>query len=132
MMATTCLAEDGLKKLLTLSLYHSQFLAHFRKCSGRSLQLFLRLEEELAAQPGVVSVSASIVPLLAGSNSGNSPRVQGFPTGPDVDNNSRYNEIGAGYFRTIGVTMLAHFGCRPMSAQRSSLLQVGWPPRWTT
>jgi predicted permease len=75
--------------------------------SARSLQLFQRLEEEIAAQPGVVNVSASIVPLLAGSNSGNGVRVQGFQTGPDVDNNSRYNEIGAAYFKTIGVTMLA-------------------------
>jgi predicted permease len=75
--------------------------------SARSLQLFQRLEEEIAAQPGVVNVSASIVPLIAGSSSGNSVRVQGFQTGPDVDNGSRYNEIGAAYFRTIGVTMLA-------------------------
>jgi predicted permease len=34
-------------------------------------------------------------------------RVEGFADGPDVDNNSRYNEIGAGYFRTLGIPLVA-------------------------
>jgi predicted permease len=75
--------------------------------SSRALQLYGRIEEEIAAMPGVTSVTSSSVPLLAGNNWGNSVRVQGFPAGPDVDNNSRFNEIGAAYFATLGVPLAA-------------------------
>ena len=61
----------------------------------RSKQLFERLEDELAAQPGVTGVTASMVPALSGSNWGSSVAVEGFKAGPDTDNNSRYNEVGA-------------------------------------
>jgi predicted permease len=74
---------------------------------ARTRALFERVENELAAIPGVSGVSAAIVPLLAGNNWGSDVNVEGFPTGPDVDNNSRYNEVGPGYFRTLGVPLLA-------------------------
>ena len=73
----------------------------------RSRALFERIEDELAALPGVTSVSGSLVPLLAGNNWGSSVSVQGFAAGPDTDVNSRYNEIGPGYFRTVGIPLLA-------------------------
>ncbi|MEP6591264.1 MAG: ABC transporter permease [Gemmatimonadota bacterium] len=73
----------------------------------RSQQLFLRVEDALAQTPGVTGVAGSMVPLLAGSNWGNSVNVEGFPKGPDVDNNSRFNEVGPGYFTTVGVPLLA-------------------------
>jgi predicted permease len=73
----------------------------------RSRQLFERLEEELAAMPGVTGVTTALVPLIAGNNWGNDVKVEGYPTGPDVDNNSRFNEVGAGYFRTMGVPLIA-------------------------
>ena len=47
------------------------------------------------------------MPLLAGSNWGNDVAVQGFEAGPDTDGNSRFNEVGAGYFRTLGVPLMA-------------------------
>jgi predicted permease len=72
----------------------------------RSRALFERLEDELAALPGVTGVAASLVPLMAGSNWGSSVYVQGFDTGPDTDRNSRYNEISPGYFRTLGIPLL--------------------------
>jgi predicted permease len=73
----------------------------------RSRALFARMEDELAALPGVTSVAASLVPLLAGDNWGNSVSVQGFAAGPDTDVGSSYNEVGPGYFRTVGMTLLA-------------------------
>jgi predicted permease len=73
----------------------------------RSRALFERLEDELAALPGVTGVAASLVPLLSGSNWGSSVYVQGYDTGPDTDRNSRFNEISPGYFRTLGVPLLA-------------------------
>lgn len=74
--------------------------------STRALQLYGRVEEALAAMPGVNGVSTSLVPLLAGDNWGTDVNVQGFASGPDVDNNSRFNEIGAGYFATFGVPLV--------------------------
>jgi predicted permease len=72
----------------------------------RSMQLFTRLEEELATLPGVTGVSAAMVPLLAGSNWGTSVNVEGFSAGPDTDTNARFNEIGPKYFSTLGVPLL--------------------------
>jgi hypothetical protein len=47
------------------------------------------------------------VPLLAGENWGSDVAVEGFAAGPDTDTNSRFNEIGAGYLRTLGVPLLS-------------------------
>ena len=73
----------------------------------RAKQLFERIEDELAALPGVVSAAGARVPLLAGSNSSNSLTVQGFEAGADTNTTSNYNEISPAYFRTIGVPLLA-------------------------
>ena len=75
--------------------------------NGRSRLLFQLVEQELAGIPGVTGVTSSLVPLLAGNNWGTDVHVQGFAEGPDVDNNSRFNEVGPGYFRTLGVKMMA-------------------------
>ncbi|MCH7475974.1 MAG: ABC transporter permease, partial [Gemmatimonadetes bacterium] len=71
------------------------------------LALFARTEDELAALPGVTAVSAARVPLLGGSQWGTSVAVEGFEYAPDVDANSRFNEVGIGYFGTVGMTLLA-------------------------
>lgn len=73
----------------------------------RSKALFERVEDELAALPGVAAVSASLVPLIADSDWGSSVRVQGFEAGPDTNTHSQFNEIGPDYFRTLGVPFVA-------------------------
>jgi predicted permease len=73
----------------------------------RSRALFERVEDEIAALPGVTGVTASLVPILAGSNWGSDVSVEGFPAGPDTDTNSRFNAIGPGYFRTLGIPLMA-------------------------
>lgn len=75
--------------------------------AAESLALFKRLEEELAALPGVESAAASLVPLVAGNNWGSNVTVQGHPTGPDVDQNSKFTEVGPGFFKTVGIELLA-------------------------
>ncbi|HEX7137475.1 MAG TPA: FtsX-like permease family protein, partial [Vicinamibacterales bacterium] len=57
--------------------------------------------------PGVNGVTAGSVPLLSGSNWGNNLKVEGFEAGPDTDTNSRFNIIGATYFQTLGIPLLA-------------------------
>jgi predicted permease len=73
----------------------------------QSRQLFERVEDEIGALPGVTGVTSSTVPLLAGSNWGNDVAVEGFKAGPDTDSSSRFNEVGPGYFPTLGIPLLA-------------------------
>ncbi|MFI5280780.1 MAG: ABC transporter permease [Gemmatimonadales bacterium] len=74
---------------------------------GRTTRLFADLSDALRSLPGVRDVSAGVVALVAGNNWGNSVSVQGFAKGPDIDNGSRFNAIGPGYFRTLGIPMIA-------------------------
>jgi predicted permease len=73
----------------------------------RSRALFERLEEELAAVPGVSGATASPVPLFGGSIWGRGVDVDGFEEGPDTDDSADYNELGPGYFRILGSRLLA-------------------------
>ena len=73
----------------------------------RSKQLFERLEDDLAAQPGVIGVSAALVAAISGSNWGSNVSVEGFQAGPDTDTNSRYNEVAPDYFKTLRIPLLA-------------------------
>jgi predicted permease len=74
--------------------------------SQRTKQLFEQMQETLSALPGVTGVTSGTVALLSGSNWGNNVAVEGFEQGPDTDANSRFNEIGPGYFSTLGMTVL--------------------------
>jgi predicted permease len=73
----------------------------------QTVAFFERVEDALSALPGVTGVTAGTVPLLSGSNWGNSVRVQGFEAGPDTDTGSRFNQTAPDYFRTLGVPLLA-------------------------
>jgi predicted permease len=73
----------------------------------KAMALFARTEHELSGIPGVTGVAAASVPLLAGNNWGNDVSVEGFKRDPDTDANSRYNQVSAGYFRTIGIPLMA-------------------------
>jgi predicted permease len=73
----------------------------------RSLALFAQIEEELAALPGVTGASAGMVPIMAGSSWGTDVSVEGFESGPDIDSNSRLNQVGPGYFGTLGIPLVA-------------------------
>ncbi|HEY6158854.1 MAG TPA: ABC transporter permease [Gemmatimonadales bacterium] len=75
--------------------------------STRALLLYGRVEDEVGALPGVSGVTSSMVPLLSGGDWTTDVNVQGFPSGPDVDNNARLNEVGPGYFATLGVPLRA-------------------------
>jgi predicted permease len=75
--------------------------------TARSHALFARVEEELAAAPGVTGVAASGVSLLSGSTRDGDVRVEGFARDPDTDANSRLDPIGPGFFRTLGIPLVA-------------------------
>ena len=73
----------------------------------RTAALYARVEEELAAMPGVTGVTSSSVQLLSGSNWGRDVSVEGFKKDADTDDGSRFTPVGADYFRVLGVPLLA-------------------------
>lgn len=74
----------------------------------RSQRLFARLEDELAATPGAIGVTASSTPILTGQGSGSTVSVQGVAnTGDGLSSVANFNKIGAGYFRTLGIPLIA-------------------------
>ncbi len=70
------------------------------------LRFYQRAEENLRSIPGVQSVTVAMVPLIGGSRWGNDVDVEGFQKGPNVDNNSMYNVVGAGFFGKMGVPLI--------------------------
>ena len=73
----------------------------------QSRALFERAEAELAAIPGVRGVADALVPLIAGSNWGNSVKIEGAPAAINNDANARFNEVGPGYFGKMGIPLIA-------------------------
>jgi predicted permease len=90
----------------------------------QTVAFFERLEEELSAVPGVTGVTAGTVPLLAGSNWGNSVRVQGFEAGPDTDTGSSFNQTAPAYFRTLGVPLIGGREFTPADAKSTPKVAI--------
>jgi predicted permease len=74
---------------------------------ARAQQLFQDLLARLGSTAGVESVSAARVPLLANSNSSQSISVEGYSLTPGERTSANFNEIASGYFRTVGMALLA-------------------------
>jgi predicted permease len=70
----------------------------------RAAVLYDRLQDELAALPGVTGVTGSFVAAVAGDNRSKRVRVEGFN---GIDGASQYNEIASGYFSTMGIPLIA-------------------------
>ncbi len=73
----------------------------------RTRELFNRMEDELAALPGVSGAVGSIVPVLAGDNWNSSMAVEGFEAGPDTNTSAAFNAVGPGFFKTMGMPLMA-------------------------
>lgn len=73
--------------------------------TAQSRALYERVETELAAIPGVRGATASMVPLIAGSNWGNSLEIEGRKQ--REGDNSMVNEVSAGYFGKMGIPLVA-------------------------
>ena len=79
--------------------------------SGRPLdgskQLFRTLVDDLGRVPGVISTSLAAEPVLSGDVSQRTVQVPGYEPRQGEDMNPWTNEIGPGYFRTLGIPLLA-------------------------
>ena len=73
----------------------------------QSIAFFERVEDALAAVPGVRSVGASSVALVSGSNWNSGVRVQGFEAGPDTNTDASFSMIGPAFFTTLGIPLVA-------------------------
>jgi predicted permease len=72
----------------------------------RTAAVYDRIEQELAAQPGVTGVASAAVPVLGGSDFMWSLRVEGFENrGEQVE--SRFNVVGPSFFATLSIPVLA-------------------------
>lgn len=69
--------------------------------------LFERVEAELAAIPGVTMVSAASVPVFTGSSDWTRVSVAGAEQMADENTRVAYNVVGAGYFSTLGIPLIA-------------------------
>ena len=75
--------------------------------SERLADLYDRVEEGLAAQPGVLAVGSAWLPVLGNFSLGGPMSVQDVETGPGADTAGTWHLIGSGYFDALGVPLLA-------------------------
>jgi putative ABC transport system permease protein len=68
--------------------------------------LFERVEAEMAAIPGAKGVASALVPLIAGNNWGTDVKIAGQKD-TQASYNSRFNEVGPGFFGKMGIPLIA-------------------------
>jgi predicted permease len=78
-----------------------------RYTKAQNSALFERVESELAAIPGVRGVGASLVPLIGGSNWNTDVTVEGASSDPHAGNGASIDEVGPGFFGTLGIPLIA-------------------------
>jgi predicted permease len=80
---------------------------------GRRADVLGRIQEELAAEPGVTAASAAEVALLTNSNSSSTVRVEGYESKEGEDMNPHFNSVAPGFFATLGIPVVAGRDLRP-------------------
>jgi predicted permease len=92
--------------------------------ADRTRAFFERAEEELATIPGVTHVALARVPLLAGSTWGSNVSVEGFEAHPETNTTANYNQISAGYFRTLGIPLMSGREFTPADTQGTAPVAI--------
>ena len=73
----------------------------------QATRFYDRLEAELSAQPGVVAVGSSMVPLLSGHNVGAGMSIEGQERGPPgPESSASMNSVSPDFFRTLAVPLV--------------------------
>src|SRR5262245_5910416 len=74
---------------------------------GARVQMVEAIREEIAAEPGVASVSLAEVGLMTGSDYSNTVSVEGYSAKEDEDMNPQFNGVGPGFFATLGIPLVS-------------------------
>ena len=72
----------------------------------RTIGLFDQLHQTLSTQPGVQSVTESVMAAFTDSNSGSNITVEGYTAQENEDMNAGQNFIGSEYFSTMGIPLI--------------------------
>ncbi|MDE3154206.1 MAG: ABC transporter permease [Acidobacteriota bacterium] len=72
----------------------------------RTIALYQQLQQDVAALPGVRSVSVSEQPILADSQWMRTTRVEGYQAKQGEDMNPDYDNVGPHYFATMGIPLV--------------------------
>lgn len=72
----------------------------------RTIALFDSLHQKLSSQPGVESVSESVISAFTDSNSSSNITVEGYTAQEDEDMNVVQNFTGPNYFSTMGIPLV--------------------------
>jgi putative ABC transport system permease protein len=118
-LATALLAQSGLFVASLVNLSRADIgmrrdgLVMFSMFPGlngyspeRAAVFFAQVEEMLGGIPGVRSVSASTVPVMADSRRTNNVTVERFTAPAGADTQATYADVGPRYFATIGLPLL--------------------------
>jgi predicted permease len=73
-------------------------------------RFLLALRDNVSRLPGVVSASMARYTLLAGNTSSSTVRVEGYESHDREDMNPRVNQVGPGFFETLGMKLPAGRG----------------------
>ena len=71
------------------------------------LVLYDRIEETLAAQPGVTGVGTTAIPLFYDFSLGGNVQIEGIEPAPGADTYSAATAVGSGYFDALDVALLS-------------------------
>ena len=70
------------------------------------LVLYDRIEETLAAQPGVTGVGTTAIPLFYDFSLGGNVSIEGMETAPGADTYAAATAVGSGYFEALDVALM--------------------------
>ncbi|HEY6936407.1 MAG TPA: ABC transporter permease [Terriglobales bacterium] len=90
----------------------------------RALAFVERLRQAIATTPGVISVSAATIPILANDEWGSDVTIQGYSAREGEDMHVWRNEVGPNYFATLGTPLLAGREIRDSDTAASPLVAV--------
>ena len=69
--------------------------------------MFEQIRDDVAAEPGVRSVSLAEVALMTDSNNSSTVKVDGYEAKDGEDMNPNFNAVAPGFFETMGITRVA-------------------------
>src|SRR5262249_47438125 len=73
----------------------------------RRLAVLKQIQDEIAAEPGVSSVSLAAEPLMTNSNTSSTVHVDGYVAKDDDDMTPNFNLAGPRFFETMGIVQSA-------------------------